>query len=72
MLNKKEKEIYARQVKCFMEENNLRFIKNNQRIRKQLKMNHIVLACVLQYLNQNGFLEPWNDKVYQVSHNLKG
>ena len=69
MLNKKEKEIYARQVKTFMEKNNLHFIKNNERVRKKLRMNHIVLACVLQHLSQVGFLKPWNDKVYQVSHN---
>ena len=69
MLNKKEKEIYARKVQIFMEKNNLHFIKNNERIRKKLSMNHIVLSCVLQHLNQIGFLEPWNNKVYQLSHN---
>ena len=69
MLNQEKKEIYAQQVKKFMKKNDLYFIRNNERIRKKLRMNHIELTYALQYLNKIGFLEPWSNKVYQLSHN---
>jgi hypothetical protein len=69
MLNQEKKEIYAQQVKKFMKKNDVHFIRNNERIRKKLRMNQIELAYALRYLDKIGFLEPWSDKVYEVSHN---
>jgi hypothetical protein len=69
MLNPEKKKILGRQVKKFMKKNDLYFIRNNEKIRKKLKMNQIELTYAIRYLNKKGFLEPWNDKVYQVSHN---
>jgi hypothetical protein len=60
---------FAEQVKDYMIKNGLYFIRNNERIRKKLGMNHKELAWALQHLNKIGFLEPWNKKIYQISHN---
>ena len=67
--NQKEINDFAEQVKDYMIKNGLYFIRNNERIRKKLGLNHKELAWALQYLNKTGFLEPWNKKIYQISHN---
>lgn len=51
-----------------MKENDNYFIRNNERFREKLKMNKKQLACALKYLEKTGFLEPWNNKVYQISN----
>jgi len=69
MTSQKQINNHAKNVKKFMKENNRYFIRNNERVRMQLGMNKKQLANVLQYLNKAGFLEPWNNKIYQISHN---
>jgi hypothetical protein len=59
----------AEQVKKFMDERQMSFIRNNERIRKQLDMNLHQLARALKYLVKNGFLEQWNKKLFHISQN---
>ena len=69
MKSQKQTNNNAKQVKKFMKENHLYFIRNNEKVRKQLGINRKQLAYALQYLKKIGFLEPWNDKVYQITRN---
>lgn len=62
---------YAVQVKNHMEKNGNYFIRNNERVRKQLKMNKKQLTYAIQYLKKIGFLEPWSNKVYKIMRNSK-
>ena len=64
----KQKDIYAKQVKKFMKQKDVRFIRNNERFRTKLKLNRTQLSYAIRYLEKTGFLESWNDKVYQISH----
>jgi hypothetical protein len=66
---RKPKDVYAKQVKKFMKQNELHFIRNNKRFRTKLKMNRKQLSYAIQYLEKAGFLKSWSDKVYQMSHN---
>ena len=67
--NQKQINNFAEQVKDYMIKNGLYFIRNNERVRKKLNMNHKELSSALQLLNKKGFLEPWNKKIYQIVHN---
>jgi len=67
--NEKQINNFAEQVKDYMIKNGLYFIRNNERVRKKLNMNHKELSSALQLLNKKGFLEPWNKKIYQIVHN---
>lgn len=67
--NQKQINNFADQVKNYMIKNGLYFIRNNERVRKRLGLNHKELSCALQHLNKIGFLEPWNKKIYQIVHN---
>ena len=67
--NPKQINNFAEQVKDYMIKNGLYFIRNNERVRKRLNMNHKELSCAVQYLYKTGFLVPWNKKIYQISHN---
>ena len=67
-MNQKQKDIYAEQVKRFMKQKDVRFIRNNERFRTKLKLNRKQLSYAIRYLEKTGFLESWNDKVYQISH----
>ena len=58
----------AEQIKKYMKEHHLHFIRNNKRYRNKFEMNLHQLSDVLKYLNKIGFLEPWNHKVYQITH----
>ena len=76
MTSKNQKYWHVVQLKKFMKENGLIFIKNNERRRRQLRMNKKQLTNVLQYLNKTGYLEPRNEsssrnKIYKISRNLK-
>ena len=64
----KQKEIFAKQVKQFMKENDVYFIRNNERFRTKLKMNRRQLSYAIRYLEKIGFLVSWNEKVYQISN----
>lgn len=68
MMIQKQKDIYAKQVKKFMKQNEVHFIRNNERFRTKLKLNRKQLSYAIRYLEKTGFLESWNDKVYQISH----
>lgn len=59
----------AEQIKKYMEERQLSFIRNNERFRNELEMNKHNLTFVLKYLKSKGFLEPWNKKLYHISNN---
>jgi hypothetical protein len=67
--NQKQINDFAEQVKDYMIKNGLYFIRNNERVRKKLNMNHKELSSALQHLYKKGFLEPWNKKIYQIVHN---
>ena len=69
MSNQKQIIDQAEQVKKYMKEHHLHFIRNNERYRQELEMNWRQFSNVLKYLNKIGFLEPWNHKVYQIRHN---
>ena len=69
MSNQKQIINQVKQVKRLMKEQQYFFIRNNEKFRKQLGMNQKQLSYVLQYLNKIGFLEPWNHKVYKITHN---
>ena len=68
MIVLKQKDIYGKQVKKFMKQNDLHFIRNNERFRTKLKMNRKQLSYAIRYLEKIGFLKSWNNKVYQTSH----
>jgi hypothetical protein len=68
MPNQKQIINQAKQVKRLMKEQQYFFIRNNEKFRKQLGMNQAQLSYILKYLNKIGFLEPWNHKVYQITH----
>ena len=59
----------AKQVKRLMKEQQYFFIRNNEKFRNQLGMNQIQLSYALKYLNKNGYLIPWNHKIYQIKNN---
>jgi hypothetical protein len=61
-------EIFAKQVKDFMKQNSVYFIRNNERFRNKLKMNRRQLSYAIRYLEKIGFLVSWNEKVYQISN----
>jgi hypothetical protein len=65
----KQMSIYAKQVKKFMLHNNIHFIRNNEKFRTELNMNRRQLSYAIRYLQKNGFLKSWNDKVYKLDHN---
>ena len=69
MTSKNQKYWYAVKVKNYMNENGNYFIRNNDKFRKKLGLNKTQLMYALHYLNKTGFLEPWNDKVYQITRN---
>ena len=68
MMVEKQNGIYGKQVKEFMKQNDLHFIRNNEKFRTKLKMNRKQLLYAIRYLEKTGFLKPWNSKVYQTSH----
>ena len=68
MNNQKQINTYAKEVKKYMRQHRLNFIRNNERVRNKLGMNRKQLSYTLQYLNKTGFLEPWNHKIYQKAH----
>jgi hypothetical protein len=63
----KQGSINAKQVKKFMKQNEVHFIRNNERFRTKLKMNQKQLSYAIRYLEETGFLKSWNDRVYQIS-----
>ena len=63
-----QKEFFAKQVKDFMKQNSVYFIRNNERFRTKLKMNRRQLSYAIRYLEKIGFLVSWNEKVYQISN----
>lgn len=63
----KQKNTYGRQVKKFMKQNDLHFIRNNEKFRTKLNMNRKQLTYAIRYLEKTGFLKSWNSKVYQKS-----
>ena len=63
-----QNEIFAKQVKDFMKQNSVYFIRNNERFRTKLKMNRRQLSYAIRYLEKIGFLVSWNEKVYQISN----
>jgi len=68
MMYGKQGSINAKQVKKFMKQNEVHFIRNNERFRTKLKMNQKQLSYAIRYLEETGFLKSWNDRVYQISH----
>jgi len=68
MIVQKQNEIYAKQVKEFMKQNDVYFIRNNERFRTKLNMNRRQLSYAIRYLEKIGFLVSWNEKVYQISN----
>lgn len=62
---------YAVKVKNYMKKNGSYYIRNNEIFRKKLHMSTKQLSFALQYLKKNGFLEPWSNKVYQITRNSK-
>jgi uncharacterized protein (DUF1330 family) len=69
MSDQKQINDYAREVKKFMKQHRLNFIRNNERVRNKLGLNRKQLSYTLQYLNKTGFLQPWNHKIYQKANN---
>lgn len=63
-----QKEHFAKQVKDFMKQNSVYFIRNNERFRTKLNMNRRQLSYAIRYLEKIGFLVSWNEKVYQISN----
>jgi hypothetical protein len=59
----------AKQVKKYMKEHNLHFIRNNNRFRTEFEMNRHQFSYVLKYLVSAGFLEPRDKKIYQIPQN---
>lgn len=59
----------AKQVKKYMKEHHLHFIRNNDRFRKEFEMNRHQFSYVLKYLVNVGFLEPRDKKIYQIPQN---
>lgn len=70
MKSQKQINNYAKQVKKFMKENHLYFIRNNERFRRQLGLNRSQLSYAFKSLKETGFLEPWNGKVYQIANSV--
>ncbi len=68
MVVQPQKEVFAKQVKDFMKQNSVYFIRNNERFRTKLKMNRRQLSYAIRYLENIGFLVSWNEKVYQISN----
>ena len=68
MIVQKQKDIYVKQVKKFIKQNELNFIRNNERFRTKLKMNQSQLSSAIRHLKKTGYLKPWNKKVYQIPH----
>jgi hypothetical protein len=68
MVVETKNEIFAKQVKDFMKQNSVYFIRNNERFRTKLKMNRRQLSYAIRYLEKIGFLVSWNEKVYQISN----
>ncbi len=62
---------YAEQVKNYLNKNGNYYIRNNERMRKQLEMNKKQLTYAIQYLKKIGFLEPWSNKVYKITRKSK-
>ena len=69
MSSQKQIKNQSKQVKRLMKKQQYFFIRNNEKFRKQLEMNHIQLSYTLKYLNKTGFLKPWSCKIYQIMHN---
>jgi hypothetical protein len=68
MVVETKNEIFAKQVKDFMKQNSVYFIRNNERFRTKLRMNRRQLSYAIRYLEKIGFLVSWNEKVYQISN----
>jgi len=69
MPSQKQIKNQSNQVKRLMKEQKYFFIRNNEKFRKQLEMNHIQLSDALKFLIKTGFLKPWSRKIYQIMHN---
>jgi len=67
MMNYKHKDMFGKQVKKFMKQNDIYFIRNNEKYRTKLKLNQRQLYIAIKYLEKSGFLKSWNGKVYQIS-----
>ena len=52
MIVQKQKDIYVKQVKKFIKQNELNFIRNNERFRTKLKMNQSQLSSAIRYLKK--------------------
>jgi hypothetical protein len=61
-----QKDIYVKQVKKFIKQNDLHFIRNNERFRAKLNMNRAQLSLAIRYLKKIGYLQNWNKKVYKI------
>ena len=68
MVVHKQSEIHAKEIEKFIKQNNLHFIRNNERFRTKLKMNKKQLSLAIRHLERTGYLKPWNKKIYQRSH----
>jgi hypothetical protein len=68
MIVGEKKDIYVKQVKKFIKQNELHFIRNNERFRKKLKMNQGQLSSAIRHLKKTGYIKPWNNKVYKILH----
>jgi len=68
MPNQKKIKNQAKKVKKYIRQHNLRFIRNNERYREKLGMNQRQLYYIFNYLSENGYLEPWNKKIYQIKN----
>ena len=66
MPNQKKIKNQAKEVKKYIKQHNLRFIRNNERYREKLGMNQRQLYYIFHYLSETGYLEPWNKKIYQI------
>ena len=62
----KQSDIWAKEVKKFIIQNDLHFIRNNKIYRKKLKMNKKRLSIAFRHLEKTGYLKPWNKKIYQI------
>jgi hypothetical protein len=71
MVATNQKYWHAVQVKNYMKKNGNYYIRNSERVRKQLEMNKRQLSHAIQYLKKIGFLEPWNNRIYKIKHNIK-
>jgi hypothetical protein len=69
MEGQKQEYICANEVKNFIKQNDLSFIRNNNRIRKRLNMNKRQLSIAIRHLEKTGYLKPWNKKVFKISNN---